>query len=302
MIKLTGFADEAGETLAEQIRAHQALGWDSIEMRQVKVGAVGKNFTEHDDAAYRQIREELAGAKMGVSCFGSPIANWASKITGDFQKDVASLRRAAPRMRELGTKYIRIMSYPNDGLAPADWFKEVVRRLKELSKIAEAEGVVLAHENCSGYGGGTPEMFGELLSAIDSPAFKLAFDTGNPVAHDQCVEGQSWAFYRLARKRIAHVHIKDAKPGPDGKPQFCYPGEGLGEVRKIVADLIRTGYDGYLSIEPHLKSIIHLNQASGNANTAFDCYLEYGRRMGKILEEALAAGAKPAGKKAREKS
>ena len=43
----------------------------------------------------------------------------------------------------------------------------------------------------------------------------VAFDTGNPVGHGACVEGETWKFYRVAKSRIAHVHIKDAKPGPD---------------------------------------------------------------------------------------
>ena len=291
-IKLTGFADEAGPTLAEQIRAHQQLGWDSIEIRMVGAKPNDQNFTELDDAAYRRCAGELAEARMGISCLGSPIANWARKITGDLGLDVASLRRAAPRMRELGVKLIRVMSYPNDGLAKSDWLKEAVRRLKELVGIAEAEGLVLAHENCSGYGGENPEMLGELLAAIPSPAFQVAFDTGNPPAHsgrnEDCVEGQTWAFYQVSRPRIVHVHIKDAKPGSEGKSVFCFPGEGVGEVRRVVRDLIATGYAGYLSIEPHIKSVVHLGQ-SGEPAGACETYLEYGRRMAAILDEALQA-------------
>ena len=304
-IKLTGFADEAGPTLAEQIRAHRQLGWDSIEIRMVGERPNDRNFTELDDAAYRQCARELAGAGMGVSCFGSPIANWARKITGDFAQDVASLRRAAPRMRELGVKLIRVMSYPNDNLSTADWLKEAVRRLKELARIAEGEGVVLAHENCSGYGGESPEMLGELLAAIPSPALQVAFDTGNPPAHSgknqDCVEGRTWAFYQVSRPRIVHVHIKDAKPGPEGKTVFCFPGEGAGEVRRVVRDLAAWGYDGYLSIEPHIKSVVHLGK-SGEPAGAYDTYIEYGRRMAAILAEVGkeakgikgARGAKPA--------
>jgi sugar phosphate isomerase/epimerase len=259
------------------------------------------NFTNLDDDAYEAVKAQLAAAGMGVSCFGSAIANWARKITNDFAQDVADLKRAAPRMRELKTKCIRVMSYPNDGLSRADWFKEAVRRLKELARIAEAEGVVLAHENCSGYGGESPEMLGELLAAIPSPAFKVAFDTGNPPAHtgrnEDCVEGKTWAFYQVSKSRIVHVHIKDAKPGPDGKPTFCMPGEGRGEVRKVVADLARSGYDGYLSIEPHIQAQVHLAQQSGKAAGAFEMYQEYGRRMAAILQETTGgAAAKPAKK------
>ena len=304
-IKLTGFADEASKVVADQIRAHRALGWDTIEMRDVGPKPNQVNFTNLDDAAYAKCKAELAAAEMGVSCFGSAIANWARKITGDFAQDVADLKRAAPRMREMETKCIRVMSYPNDGLSKADWLKEAVRRLTELARIAEVEGVVLAHENCSGYGGESPEMLGELLAAIPSPAFKVAFDTGNPPAHtgknEDCVEGKTWAFYQVAKSRIVHVHIKDAKPGPEGKPVFCFPGEGAGEVRRVVKELAASGYDGYLSIEPHIKSVVHLGK-TGEPAGAYDTYIEYGRRMAAILAEVGkeakgfkgARGAKPA--------
>jgi sugar phosphate isomerase/epimerase len=292
-IKLTGFADEASKVVADQIRAHQQLGWDSIEMRDVGPKPDSVNFTNLDDAAYARCKAELAAAKMGVSCFGSAIANWARKITNDFAQDVADLRRAAPRMRELGTRCIRVMSYPNDGLSKGDWLKEAARRLTELARIAEAEGVILAHENCSGYGGESPEMLGELLAAIPSPAFKVAFDTGNPPAHSgknqDCVEGKTWAFYQVSKPRIVHVHIKDAKPGPEGKSVFCFPGEGAGEVRRVVADLVATGYSGYLSIEPHIAKVVHLGQSGDRPLSGRDKYLEYGRKMKAILDEALTA-------------
>jgi sugar phosphate isomerase/epimerase len=295
-IKLTGFADEAGPTLADQIRAHQELGWDSIEVRMIGAKPNDRNFVALDDAAYRQCLRELSAAKMGISCFGSAIANWARKITGDFQQDLDDLKRAAPRMRETKTRFIRVMSWPNDGLSQADWLKEAARRLKELARIAEGEGVILAHENCSGYGGESPEMLGELLAAVPSPAFKVALDTGNPPAHsgrnEDCVEGRTWAFYQIAKSHIVHVHIKDAKPGSEGKPVFCFPGEGAGEVRRVVADLVKTGYDGYLSIEPHIKSVVHLGK-TGEPAGAFETYVEYGRRMAAILDAALKGG-KPA--------
>ncbi len=284
-IRLTGFADEAGSDLADQIRAHKELGWDTIEMRMV--GDV--NFCDLDDEAYAKAKAELAAAKMGVSCFGSGIANWARPITGEFQIDVEELRRAAPRMREMGTMFIRTMSYPNDKkkpLAKADWLKEAGRRLKELAKIAEGEGVILAHENCSGYGGEGPAEMLELLAAVDSPAFKMAFDIGNVVAHGGPVEGLSWEYYQAIREHIVHVHVKDCKAGEDGKSKTCFPDEGAADVPRVTADLVKSGYDGFMSIEPHMKGQVHLGDDTGGADGAFELYLEYGRRMAAILEEA----------------
>ena len=293
-IRLTGFADEAGKDLADQIRAHRDLGWDTIEMRMV--GDV--NFTNLDDDAYEAVKGQLAAAGMGVSCFGSAIANWARPISADFRQDLDDLRRAAPRMRELGTRFIRVMSYPNDQDRPRskpEWFGEALRRLRELTRVAEDEGVVLAHENCSGYGAESPGEMLELILAINSPAFRMAFDTGNQNAHHGYANPDlAWEYYRAVRPYIVHVHVKDGNPGADGTAVHCMPGEGRSQVRRIVGDLVATGYDGFISIEPHIKAQVHLAQSAGRSADAFNMYVEYGRRMAGILREALAQPA-PAG-------
>ncbi len=287
-IKLTGFADEASSIVAEQIRAHKILGWDSIEMRMVG----DLNFTNLDDAAYATVKDQLLAADIGVSGFGSAIANWSRQISGDFQLDLDDLQRAVPRMQELGTKFIRIMSYPNDEKNPLSedqWLSEAASRLKKLAGIAEAEGLILVHENCSGYGALSPAHMLKLIAAVDSPAFKMAFDTGNQTAHfGHDNPDLSWEYYQAIRQEIVHVHIKDNAPDAEGKSQQCFPGEGRSQVKKIVSDLVSTGYQGYLSIEPHMKGQVHLGDDTGSAAGAFDLYVEYGQRMANLLEEVLA--------------
>ena len=39
--------------------------------------------------------------------------------------------------------------------------------------------------------------------------------------------------------------------------QYCYPGDGSGDVRAIMIDLLKTGYDGGFSIEPHVANVFH---------------------------------------------
>jgi L-ribulose-5-phosphate 3-epimerase len=287
-IKLTGFADEASSVVAEQIKAHKSLGWDSIEMRMVG----DLNFTNLDDAAYASVKDELLAAGIGVSAFGSAIANWARTITGDFKLDLDDLKRAVPRMQELGTKFIRVMSYPNDEknpLSEEEWLREAASRIKKLAVIAEAEDLILVHENCSGYGALSPVHMLKLIAAVDSPAFKMVFDTGNQTAHQGYDNPDlSWEYYQAIRQQIVHVHIKDNAPDPEGQARQCFPGQGQSQVKKIVSDLVATGYDGYLSIEPHMKGQVHLGDDTGSASGAFDLYVEYGQRTATLLTEVMA--------------
>jgi sugar phosphate isomerase/epimerase len=278
----SGICDEAGKSLATQIQAHRELGWDHVELRRVTDdgGGVSTCSDVQFDAVYRQVTE----AGMNVSCFASAIANWARPITGDPQVDYDELERAIPRMKRCRTQFIRIMSYPNDPNHPlpeSQWRDEAIRRVTQMARMAEDGGVVLVHENCSGWGGLSAENSNILLGEVDSPALKVVFDTGNPVTYGQ----DSWDYYQKVYDSIAYIHIKDAKYNPNGKEEYTYCGDGDGYVREILEDVLARGYDGGISIEPHLAAVIHTGQAADTDQALYDSYTEYGRRLMKIVDD-----------------
>ena len=278
----SGISDEAGPAIETQIKAHQELGWNHMELRLVD----GQNLTLLADEAFDAVYDSVTAAGMQVSCFGSAIANWARPITCDPNIDIEDLRRAIPRMHRFGTPFIRVMSYPNDPKHPLDepeWRNEAIRRMRELAAIAEDGGVMLAHENCSGWGGLSAENSNILLGEVNSPALKVVFDTGNPVTYGQ----DAWEYYQAVFPDIVYVHIKDARK-VDGKDEYTYCGEGDGCVREIVGDLLKRGYDGGFSIEPHLAAIIHTGQQANSGDWLYRSYTEYGRRLMKIVEEVTA--------------
>ncbi len=274
----SGIADEAGKPLAMQIKAHKQLGWQHIEIRNVNE----TTLAWASDEEFNQIHAELDKAGLQVSCFASQIANWSRDVNGPFEKDVDELKRAIPRMKKMNCPFIRIMSYANKNNIPeADWRKESVRRLREMTKMAEDGGVILVHENCDGWGGHAIRNTLELISEMNSPAFKLVFDTGNPVAHKQ----NSWEYYAAVKPFIVYIHIKDGLRQPDGKARWFWPGQGDGCVRKIIVDLLHRGYTGGLSIEPHIGAIVHEGKEA-SPETLFKSYVEYGRRLMRVVSEA----------------
>jgi len=275
----SGISDEAGQSIDVQIRAHQELGWKHLELRMVD----GKNITQLPEAQFDEACAKIEAASMAVSCFGSAIANWARPITCDPDIDVVDLRGAIPRMHKLKTPYIRVMSYPNDPdspIAERDWRKEAIRRMKELARIAEDNGITLVHENCSGWGGLSSENSNILLGEVASPALKVVFDTGNPVTYGQ----NAWDYYLDVYDDIVYVHVKDARK-VDGQDIYTYCGEGDGYVREILSDLLAKGYDGGISIEPHLAAVIHTGQQANSEEQLYATYTEYGRRLMAIVDE-----------------
>lgn len=281
-MQCAGFADEVSVEIDQQIAAIRALGWPGIEMRLV---GKGRHFDDVTDTEFEVIREKLDRAGIQIVGYGSQIANWARKISGSFDVDVAELTRIMPRMRKTGTKIVRIMSYPNDGWAERDWRSEVIRRLQELSRMAEGGGIVLGLENCDGWAGKGAEATLACLADVNSPALKLIFDTGNPVTYGQ----DAWAYYRAVRDHIVHVHIKDyiRDASVPGGCRAVLPGQGEGRVRDIVADLKRTGYDAWYSMEPHIVSVIHEGRdASGNEDRAREVFLQYGKTFEELYRNA----------------
>ncbi len=294
---LTGFADEAARDLAGQIRATQLIGWTCIESRNID----GQNIHDLSDAAFDAACDQLAAADIHVNCFGSAIANWSKDIRKPFEVDLEETRRAIPRMQRLGTKLIRIMSYPPFADRPLSdqMEQERFKRLRALTKLFLDAGLQPVHENCSNYGGLGPVFSLRLLDAV--PGLKLVYDTGNPVStFDRTAPAphpyqSSWDFYRQVRDHVVYVHIKDGVI-KDGKVQWTFCGEGVADVKRICADLVQRGYDGGVSIEPHMAVVAHDRSVKSSEEIMFDTYVEYGRRMQAILKSVGAKLVpKPAG-------
>jgi sugar phosphate isomerase/epimerase len=295
-IRYTGFADEAAPDIDGQIAATKALGWSHIEVRNVN----GVNMTDLGEAEFEAVEAKLASSGIAVSCFGSAVANWGKDpfVPEDYGKSLSELGRALVRMNRLGVGYLRGMSFGiRRDLDPEDpeWFGMVVAKVRELVRFCEEAGVVYLHENCMNYGGMSWEHTMRLLEAIDSPSFRLVFDTGNPPMSPDRRGARPWAlqsswdFYRNVRDFVDYVHVKDCvwMAETDGifpRADFTWPGEGRGEVRPILSDLVSRGYSGFLSIEPHREVVFHEGEAPGRA-ARLDAYVEYGRRL-----EAMVAG------------
>ncbi len=298
-MKLTGISDEAGAPIETQIRAHQELGWDTIESRFLSVDGFAKGpFHDIPDAAFELAAGKLEAAGIGVCAVGSTIANWAHSIEDDFQITLDEIARCIPRMQRVGSKFVRIMSYAilEDGKenTRSDQLKdERFRRLREIKSRFEDGGITVVHENCMNYGGMSIDHALETLDAV--PGLKWVFDTANPVfnpdrSKDRPYPRQdAWAFYEAVKPHIVHVHIKDATWDDGAKKEtYTLPGEGAGDVRRILADLKAGGYTGYISSEPHMAVVFHdtgpdTRDPEEVAALQYESYVTYGRALEKLV-------------------
>ena len=243
MWPLTGFADEISPDLDEQLATLAAEEMRYLEFR----AAWGKTVLKLDDEELGRVREGLGRAGVKVSSIGSPIGK--IKVTDAFAPHLEDFRRALRVARLLEAPYIRIFSFfIPAGEDPARHRDAVLERLGALVREAEGSDVTLVHENEKEIYGDIPARCLDILTSIDSPRLRAAWDPANFV---QCGVRPHTEGYERLRPFIDYVHVKDALLESG---RVVPAGQGDGQLRETVAALRASGFDGFFSLEPHLKS------------------------------------------------
>jgi 3-dehydroshikimate dehydratase len=249
MVKLSGFADEISPDLKVQLNTLDSLGIKYLELR----GVWGKNVLDLTDKELTEIKAELDRRSIRVSAIGSPIGK--VPIDSDFEEYKGLVQHTINVANQMESPYIRMFSfYTNDLDADRD---EVMRRMQAMVDMAAAGGTVMLHENEKGIYGEQAERCLDLHQTITGDSFRATFDPANFV---QAGVKPFDDAYPLLKPYIAYFHIKDAIMG---KGRVVPAGEGDGQVRELMTAAKETGYDGFLSLEPHLKVAGHSSGFTG---------------------------------------
>lgn len=239
-VTLTGFADEIAGDLTTQMAVIKKLGMSRIEMR----GVDGDNLIFHKDEKVREIKNRMDAEGIALSALGSPLGKIG--IRDDFAPHFEAFKRAIEIAHMMATKNIRMFSfYLPDSEPKATFEGEVFDRLGQFVDYAKANDAVLLHENEKGIYGDKAAECRKLMETFACDNFKAVFDFANFV---QCKQDTLEA-YELLKEYVAYIHVKDAK----WKTGAVVPaGFGDGNVEAILKKLKDDGYQGYLSLEPHL--------------------------------------------------
>jgi sugar phosphate isomerase/epimerase len=252
MWTLSAFADEISPELDQQL---ETLAGEAIRHLEFR-GVWKKNVLDLSDAEIETVKAALSRSGVAVSSIGSPIGKIA--IGDDFAPHLARFQRAIQVAHALEAPFIRIFSFfMPPGQDPARYRDEVLDRMGRLVHAAEGSGVTLVHENEKEIYGDTPARCLDILTQIDSPILRAAWDPANFV---QCGVRPHSEGYAALRPYIAYVHVKDALLGSG---QVVPAGQGDGELRETIAALRESGFDGFFSLEPHLASAGKFSGFSG---------------------------------------
>jgi sugar phosphate isomerase/epimerase len=265
---LSGFGDEIDPDPGVQIAVLKALGARCIEVRS----AWGVNVVELTDEQLDELANLIRTADMRVSAVASPIGKVDVSLDADLE--VARLERVIRVAQALGSDNIRVFSFFRAEGVPVESIRDAVLvRMRALADTAERERITLLHENEKGIYGDVPERVLDIVQSVGSSALRLAWDSANFVQvgvthpHDEGFE--------LLRPYLDYLQIKDAVAATG---EVVPAGEGDGQVLATLTALRDDGYDGFVSLEPHLASAHALGgfsgpEAFGDAARAFAALL-----------------------------
>lgn len=235
----SAFADEAADSLDEQIEALKEANIRFIEPRSIDK----KGILDLSEAELIAAREKLDAAGIRTGSLGSPIGKYG--IHEDFETYKETFERALTACRILGTDKMRMFSFFVEREELSKVRPEVLRRLTYLTRRAAEVGVTLCHENESGIYGQMPQEVADLLTAI--PVLRGIYDPANYIVNGADAEEGM----RATLPSFAYMHIKDASY-KDGS--ILPAGEGDGRIGELL-NLIDAHTDApvMLTIEPHLR-------------------------------------------------
>ncbi len=245
---LSAFGDEIDDDLDTQLRVLTSEGINHLELR----GAWGHNVLDLDAAELKRVAVLLNAHGCALSAIGSPIGK--SDISQPRAFELERLDRAIDAAHTLGTPLIRVFSFYHPDGEAAVYRDEVLARMAAWAERASTAGVTLVHENERGIYGDLPDRCRDILASVNSPSLRGAFDPANFVVDKVKPMVEAWP---LLAEYTTHIHIKDAVFA-DGTIRPA--GEGDGNVPGLIKALIARDYNGFLTLEPHLK---HAGQYGG---------------------------------------
>jgi len=240
---ISAFGDEISPNIDEQIRVLKQNGIHYLEFRNMGEMCI----IDYTLDEIKQTHQLLEDNGIRISSLASPIGKIS--ITDDFQPHLERFKKAVETAWALKTDYIRMFSfYIPAGESAAAYRDEVLSRWRRFIEEAKGSGLTLLHENERVIYGDTAARCLDLLDTLDCPYVKAVFDPANFV---QCGEIVYPDAFNMLKKYIAYIHIKDSLYADHS---VMPAGMGDGKIYEVLSELDKAGFEGFLSIEPHLNA------------------------------------------------
>jgi sugar phosphate isomerase/epimerase len=150
--------------------------------------------------------------------------------------------------QQVGAPQIIAFSFARGSQPPGLPPDEILEIFQMAAKQVAQAGLQLAIEVENNFWADTGAHTAAILRAVGEAGLGVNWDPGN------AFEAGDVPFpngYQAIRQYVQHVHFKDAVRRPDGSVDYAIEGEidWAGQMRALLED----GYQGFVSVEPHLR-------------------------------------------------
>ncbi|WP_120994407.1 3-dehydroshikimate dehydratase QuiC [Stutzerimonas urumqiensis] len=227
-------------TLPEKLEAIAAAGFDSVE--------IFENDLLYFSGSPRDVRRLCADLGLAISLF-QPFRDFEGCRRERLQRNLDRAERKFDLMQELGTDLVLVCSnVAADALGDS---RLIADDLALLAECAGARGLRIGYEALAwGRHVNTYQQVWDLVKQVDHPALGVILDS----FHTLSLRGDPAAIAEIPGEKIFYVQMADAPVLAMDVLEWsrhfrCFPGQGEFDLPAFLAPILRTGYDGPLSLE-----------------------------------------------------
>lgn len=254
-LKLGVVADEVDRNFANAVRICKDLGIRRYEIRNLLSGRA----PVCDPAELRQVEDIAAQEGIEITALSPGLFKYTEDEAA-FRRDMDELYpRAAEWAQRWKLPGLITFGFHKPGateenaasLPNADVPGQVVEWFARAGERAAADGLLLMIEPEPICWADTARATAAIIEKTGVQGLRINYDPGNVAWLEQRDPIDE---FDAAAKWIANVHVKDLlalDPGA-ARPRFVPAGEGLIDFEKHFEALLRAGYKGPISLEPHM--------------------------------------------------
>ncbi|NGO48490.1 bifunctional sugar phosphate isomerase/epimerase/4-hydroxyphenylpyruvate dioxygenase family protein [Streptomyces ureilyticus] len=263
-------------SLTEKLTAASRAGFDGVE--------IFENDLLASPLAPEEIRERCADLGLSIDLY-QPMRDIEAVPSDEFARNLRRAERKFQLMRRLGADTVLVCS----SVSPLAVDDDVLaaRQLRQLAELAQEFGIRVAYEALAwGRHVSTYDHAWRIVERADHPALGTCLDSFHILARGSDPKGIA----DLPGEKIFFLQLADAPLLAMDVLQWsrhhrCFPGQGGFDVAGLLLHVLRTGYDGPLSLEV-FNDVFRQAEAGPTAVDA--------RRSLLVLQETVGVASLPA--------
>ncbi|KES22499.1 3-dehydroshikimate dehydratase QuiC [Pseudomonas sp. AAC] len=270
-------------TLPEKLEAIAAAGFDGVE--------IFENDLLYYDGSPRDVRQMCADLNLAITLF-QPFRDFEGCRRERLARNLERAERKFDLMQELGTDLVLVCSNTvADSLGERDI---LVDDLRELAERAGKRGLRIGYEALAwGRHVNTWQQVWDLVKAADHPALGVLLDS----FHTLSIKGDPSGIADIPGEKIFFVQMADAPVLAMDVLEWsrhfrCFPGQGEFDLAGFLAPILRSGYQGPLSLEI-FNDGFRASPTRANAADGLRSLLYLEEKTRRLLEQDAAPAGDP---------